>query len=317
MHMAAEYWSDFIINVAMTGAVSDPRKNPNVPTTENEIVAQAVQCRAEGAAIGHFHVRDENGRPSTDPDRFARIFDRLRSHPVSADMILCATTSGRHGQTMDQRSAVLTLPRDFRPDMASLTLSSLNFANGASINDPAAIRKLCELMLTADIKPELEIFDVGMAEFSHVLVQEGLLRPPLYANILLGNIAGARATPCHLAAILASLPDQTVFCLAGIGRSQLQSNILAVAVANGVRVGLEDNLWLDVHRTPATNVDLVKRIAEISRLAQRSLATPTLVRKLLKLNRIARDREQAEESKRGSQEPIKVLFDSPRMRVSR
>ena len=277
------FQSSFIINVALTGAISDPKTNPNVPIVESDIVRQATQCRGEGAAIGHFHVRDEHGMPSTDADQFARIFASLRSNSASKDMILCATTSGRHGQSLEQRSSVLKLPKDYRPEMASLTLSSLNFATSASVNEPATVRKLCELMLRYNVKPELEIFDLGMAEFIHELVREELLRPPFYANIILGNIAGAQATSHHLAALVSSLPDETTFCLGGIGRHQLRANLFAIATANGVRVGLEDNLWLDSKRTPATNKGLVKRIADIARLAQRNLATPAMARRILNL----------------------------------
>jgi 3-keto-5-aminohexanoate cleavage enzyme len=138
-------------------------------------------------------------------------------------------------------------------------------------------------MLRWEIKPELEIFDVGMAHYMNQLLHEKLLQPPLYANILLGNIAGAQATAHHVAAILSSLPDQTFFCFAGIGRYQLQANVLGVAMADGVRVGLEDNLWLDDQRNRATNVGLVKRIADIASLAQRNLATPSSVRNMLNL----------------------------------
>ena len=150
--------SGFVLNAALTGAVADPRKNPNVPVSASAIVEQAIECHKAGAAIAHFHVRDDECKPSTDPERFAEIFARVRDNEATRAMVLCATTSGRHGQTIDQRAAVLQLPLDVRPDMASLTLGSLNFVTGASINDHDTIRRLCERMLQAGVKPEIEVF---------------------------------------------------------------------------------------------------------------------------------------------------------------
>lgn len=272
------YEKSFIINVALTGAVADHVKNPNVPIRVDDIVAQALACRAAGAAIGHFHVRDEAGRPSADPEKFGEIFSRLRANPAADGMLLCASTSGRHGQTLDQRAAVLDLPADLRPDMASLTLGSLNFVTGASVNDHDTVRRLAERMLRAGVKPEFEVFDLGMAVFLSRLVEEGLSEGPCYVNVLLGNLSSASADATHLGVLMSALPPSSIVAVAGIGRFQMQANVLGLAVADGARVGLEDNLWFDRHRTPATNPGLVARLAGIARAAQRPVATPDDIR---------------------------------------
>lgn len=277
------YDNSFIINVALTGAVADHTKNPNVPIHIDDIVAQALACRTAGAAIGHFHVRDDDGRPSADPQKFGEIFRRLRAQPATDGMLLCASTSGRHGQTLDQRAAVLDLPPDLRPDMASLTLGSLNFVTGASVNDHDTVRRLAERMLRAGVKPEFEVFDLGMAVFLARLVEEGLAEGPCYVNALLGNLSSAAADAAHLGVLMSALPVGSIVAIAGIGRYQMQANILGLAVADGARVGLEDNLWLDRHRTPATNPGLVERLAGIARTAQRPLATPDEIRERLGL----------------------------------
>lgn len=273
----------FLINVALTGAVADFRKNAAVPITAETITADATACHAAGAAIGHFHVRDDEGRPVNDAARYAAIFERMRGASETADMILCASTSGRHGQTLDQRSAVLDLPADVRPDMASLTLGSLDFVTGASVNDHETVRRLAERMARAGVKPEFEVFDLGMAVSIRRLVEEGLATPPFYVNVLLGNPSSAQVDALHVGALLAALPPGAIVALAGIGRYQLQANVLALATADGARVGLEDNLWLDRARTPATNPALVERLAGIAAVMQRPLLDAAALRRRLGL----------------------------------
>ncbi len=273
-----------IINLALTGAVADANKNSNVPITHEHIVETAKECVTAGASIGHFHVRDAQGHPVCDAEAFGRIFAELREDEVAKDLILCATTSGRHGQTVAQRCEVLNLPADIRPQMASLTLSSVNFVTGASVNCPDTIRSIAEDMKKNNVKPELEVFDIGMAEFAHVLIAEGLLEPPYYFNILLGNIAGLKTNASHVAAVINSLPEGSIYAFAGIGRYQLHANVLGITHAHGVRTGLEDNLWMDANKTPATNRELVSRIAKISELSQRRVASPGETRAILELD---------------------------------
>ena len=273
--------SPLIINLACTGAVSDPNVNPNVPTTVERIVEDAASCAQLGVSIGHFHVRDENARPTNDPKRYARLFEALRNDPHAASLVMCASTSGRHGQTLEERAAVLNLPKDVRPDMGSLTLSSLNFPESASINHPDTIRKLAECMLARGVKPELEVFDLGMVAFAHRLIAEGLVVAPYYFNVLVGNIAGAQGTFAHLAALLSNLPPQSYVSLGGIGAAQMPAHLMAIANADGVRIGLEDNLWMDAKRTPATNSALVERLVALMALSNRPIASATEVRRLL------------------------------------
>lgn len=277
------YHNTFIINAALTGAVADFRKNANVPIVRDAIVEQAAAAHAAGAAIGHFHVRDDEGRPSTDADRFGAVFAELRQQESTRNMILCATTSGRHGQSLEQRTAVLQLPKDLRPDMASLTLGSLNFVSGASINDHDTVRRLSEKMLECGVKPELEVFDLGMVVFLHRLIEEGLVAPPFYVNILLGNLSSAQVDPLHFGALRSELPAESIVAVAGLGKHQLQATLLGIAAADGVRTGLEDNLWADQQRTPASNHGLVARAAEIATLAQRRITGSVELRDRLAL----------------------------------
>lgn len=164
---------------------------------------------------------------------------------------------------------VLALPSDLRPDMASLTLSSLNFATGASVNKPDEIRALTEKMQKSKVRPELEIFDLGMIAFAHKLIEEGLLAPPYFFNIILGNVAGAQLNLVSVAALLADLPEDSVVSLGGIGKIQRPAHLLALCCADGVRTGLEDNLWMSKNREAAKNEDLVRRIVDLAELSER------------------------------------------------
>jgi uncharacterized protein (DUF849 family) len=273
-----------IINLAPTGAVADHGKNPNVPITDEAIAADVAACAEAGAGIVHLHVRDDEGKASSDPQRFASVITRLRESSATRDLVICASTSGRHGQSPVQRAAVVNLPAAQRPDMGSLTLGSLNFVGGASLNAPDTIRYLASQMQANGVKPELEVFDVGMIEFAKVLIREGLIGPPFYFNIVLGNVAGLRADIDHLSFALQSLPQPSIASVGGIGRTQLHANALGTVAADGVRVGLEDNLWSDWElKTPATNPGLVQRVAGIARAVGREIASPPQIRDMLGL----------------------------------
>jgi uncharacterized protein (DUF849 family) len=260
--------------------VPDKGMTPHVPVAPEEIVADARACIAAGANLVHLHARDEAGKPHYSREIYARQIAGLReSHP---DVTLCVSLSGRNFGEFEQRADPLQLTGDLRPDMGSLTLSSLNFSGQPSINSPAMVRRLAEAMLDKGVKPELEVFDVGMVNYAHYLIAKGALEPPFYFNILLGNVANAQATPAQLAAILSELPNGSIWCLAGIGRQQLRANSLGLLLGDGVRVGIEDNIWYDDARTRlTTNQALVERVVQLAGLLERPIAPPLEVRERL------------------------------------
>ncbi|MBF0305865.1 MAG: 3-keto-5-aminohexanoate cleavage protein [Alphaproteobacteria bacterium] len=274
----------FIINLAPTGMVPTSTMSSHVPLTTNSIVSDILSCSELGVSMAHIHARDENGEPTWRPDVYGDIIARIReSRP---DLILTVSTSGRRFGDLAQRSAVLDLPGDLRPDMASLTLSSLNFSREASLNAPDMIVRLAEAMAEKGIRPELEVFDLGMVNVVHSLIKKGLLSPPYYINVILGNASTAQASLLHIAALVASLPQPAVVAFGGIGRSQTPVAGIAAAMADGVRTGLEDNIWLDRNRsTRATNGDLVKRVIRMAMDQERTIASPAQVRTILGLPR--------------------------------
>lgn len=274
-----------IINLAPTGMIPTRQQSPYVPLTPSEIATDVAQCAALGVSIVHLHARTDDGNASDDPAIFADIISRIRER--SRDIIITTTTSGRVVQDISRRAATLFLANEVQPDMASLTLGSMNFSTEASVNSPATIMRLAELMLKNGIRPELEVFDLGMINFAKILIQKGLIEPPYYFNFILGNPATAQATLLHLATMINDLPPQSFWSLGGIGRFQTKANALGVAMGDGVRVGLEDNLWLDDQRTQlATNAQLVQRVVAQANAQERPIATVKEVRKMLGLRPI-------------------------------
>jgi uncharacterized protein (DUF849 family) len=253
---------------------------PHVPVSPAEIVTDVLDCVQAGANLVHLHARDATGTPHYDREIYARQIAGIRE--AQPDLTICVSLSGRNFGALEQRADPLALRGDLRPDMGSLTLASLNFPQQPSINAPDMVRRLAERMHERGIKPELEVFDVGMVNYANYLIEKGVLTPPHYFNILLGNLASAQATPAQLAAILSALPPDSIWSLAGIGRQQLTANTLGLLWGDGVRVGLEDNIWFDGERRQlATNRALVERIVSLAHSLERRVATAQEVRSRL------------------------------------
>lgn len=271
-----------ILNLAPTGLLPTRAQTPHVPLSAEEVAADCARCCALGASMLHLHARAADGSPSCDRALFGELVAAVRQRVPQA--IIVTTTSGRRAPELEQRAASLTLEGSQKPDMASLTLGSLNFSAEASISAPATVMRLAAIMKERGIRPELEVFDLGMVNFAKLLIDKGLIEPPFYFNILLGNPASAQASLLHLGALVADLPPQSVWSVAGIGRYQALANALGVVVGHGVRTGLEDNLWLDEARSClATNQQLVQRIVDQAAALGRPLASADQVRRRLGL----------------------------------
>ena len=269
----------FIVNVCLSGVVPSKKANPHLPVNAQEIQKDVESCVAQGASIVHIHARNEEGEPTWVTKYYQEILEGIRR--VSRDIVICVSTSGRVYHQLEQRVACLdAVPR---PDMASLTMGSINFATEAVMNEPQAISDLAHAMHRSGIKPEIEIFDIGMARTTSRLMETGLLHPPVYANIILGNVATADVSLLDLAAILQHLPKEVVWCVGGIGKCQLKANTLGILFGKGVRVGLEDNLYLDDAKTPATNAALVERVVHLGRLLGKTPASISETRECLGL----------------------------------
>ena len=265
----------YILNFCPTGMVPTKHMNPHTPVSTSEIIEDVLMASELGASIAHLHARDQKtGEPTGDLNTFAAIIEGIRKY--NKQLILCVSLSGRN--------VSLSLDGEAKPDMGSLTLSSMNFATQASINAPGTINYLAGQMALKGISPEVEIFDSGMSSCLNSLIKKSLMPPTVYANILLGNIFGAQPSFAHMAAITSSLPGNVVSSFTGLGSYQLRSNTLALASGHGIRIGLEDNIWLDHKRTTlASNRSLLERITAIANLQELTPATPRQVREQLGL----------------------------------
>lgn len=271
--------SPLIITIAPTGSVPTKQQNPYLPTTPEEIGKTARLCREAGAAIIHIHARDTSGQPTLDPDIFAEIDAAIRAH--CPDIIIQISTGGRAGTDPQQRTAAV---QRLKPEMASLTTGSINFADRVYENSHATIELLARTMKQVGTKSEFEIFDTGMIETAKRVVQNGWADPPLHFNFVLGLPGGTQpATPKQLLHLVESLPPNSTWTVSGIGRHQLPMGVLGIVLGGHVRVGLEDNLYY-TQGMLASNEMLVKRIVRIATELGREIATPEQARILLGLN---------------------------------
>jgi uncharacterized protein (DUF849 family) len=196
------------------------------------------------------------------------------------ELVICVTTSGRSVTEFEKRSDVLDITGDLKPDMASLTPASMNFAKSASMNAPDMVLKLAQRMRDRDIKPEFEVFDTGMINYAKYLISKEIAKPPFIFNILLGGIATAQANLLELGLMVARLPESSVWLGAGIGSAQLPVNVLSLATGGGIRVGLEDNIYLNSDtKELASNLDLIERIVKLASIMGKSVMAPSIFRK--------------------------------------
>lgn len=273
----------YILNFAPTGMVPTKALNPHTPISVSEIVDDVLMAAEFGASIAHLHARDEaSGKPIVCPDTYGRIIEQIRR--VDREIIICVSLSGRNVPEPELRAAPLYLDGALKPDMGSLTLSSLNFANQASVNAPQTIGYLADTMAHLGISPEIEIFDLGMANFLNTLIRKNRVPEKLYGNVLLGNLFGAQTNFAHIAGVLSGLPPGMHTSFAGLGAFQLPATVLALASGHGIRIGLEDNLWQDADKTTlASNATLLKRITTIASEMGLTPAAATDVRQTLDL----------------------------------
>lgn len=235
-----------------------------VPIRPTEIIEQVFEAAELGANMIHLHARDPiDEKPTYRKEIYAEIISGIRDR--KKDLVLGVSTSGRDFPGFEERSQCLDLNGGLKPDMGSLTLSSLNFNKQASINTPEMIKALARKMLDNGIKPELEAFDLGMINYANYLIHKGLIKPPYYFNLILGNIACAQANLLSLGLMIKELPPGSVWSVGGIGDFQLKMNALGILEGGGVRVGLEDNIFYDAERTRlASNADLIRRVVQIA-----------------------------------------------------
>jgi 3-keto-5-aminohexanoate cleavage enzyme len=277
-------YPELIVNFCPTGMIPTKAMTPHIPISAEEVIEDSCRALERGAAIVHLHAREKDGTPTYRGEIYERMILGIRSH--FEDAIICVSCSGRNFPEFERRSEVLELTGLAKPDLASLTLTSLDFPTGTSQNSPEMVIALAQKMVDRGIKPELECFDFGMINAAKLLIGKGLLgRAPWYFNLLLGSRYSVPATARHLSNMIEDLPPGSVWSAAGIGLFQLPMNTLALAMGGHCRVGLEDNIHLAFDRSElATNGGLMDRLALLAETFGRRLASPARARTMLGLD---------------------------------
>ena len=289
-----------IITCAITGAGDTVGKSPNVPVTPEQIANSALEAASAGATVVHCHVRNpETGKGSRRVDLYREVMERIRAK--NTDVII-NLTAGMGGDVVigngekpldfaDGTDCVGPLERllhieALRPEICTLDCGTLNFGDGQSImvQTPTQLRQQAALIKSYGVKPEMEIFDSGNLWFANQLVKEGLIDgPPLY-QLCLGIPWGAPYNTETMAYQKSQLPDGAVWAAFGIGRNQMQAVAQATVLGGHVRVGLEDNLYLE-KGVFATNGSLVEKAVKLIEILGTKIATPDEGRALLGLNK--------------------------------
>ena len=268
-----------IICVAITGSVPTKKDNPAVPISISEQIESTQECFEIGASIAHCHVRNDDGTPSIDPDKYKRLKEGIKKY--CPGMIIQFSTGGRSGHGFD-RGKMLSL----RPDMASLTVGSNNFPTRVYENPPDLVDWLAEEMIRNSIKPEIEIFDLSHIHQAASLAKQNKLKGNLYIQFVMGV---KNAMPAdfdvfeyYIKTVKRLLP-KALWCGAGIGKNQRILNEWCIKLGGHVRTGLEDNIRIDKETLAPSNASLVKVAKEICEKYNRSVASWKEARKILEL----------------------------------
>lgn len=272
-----------IICVAITGSLPTKANNPAVPITIAEQIESTHQAFEAGATIAHCHVRDADGKPTSDPMRFAQLKEGLEKH--CPGMIIQLSTGGRSGSGRE-RGGMLPLS----PDMASLSVGSNNFPTRVYENSPDLVDWLASEMIAHDVRPEIEAFDLGHIVQATRMAADGRLTSPLYVQFVMGvknSMPADEVIFDFYIETLRRLAPDAQWCAAGIGPAQLTINEWAIAKGGHTRTGLEDNVRLDRHTLAPSNAALVRRAVDLCEKYERPVATWQQARDILGLKKVA------------------------------
>ena len=287
------------ITCAVTGSGNTVDKHPDIPKTPEQIANAAIEAAKAGAAIAHIHVRDpETGMPSRDPKYFAEVVERIRDSDTD---VIINTTAGMGGDMvfgpgetplpLDQAGTDMAGPLErlahveqCLPEICTLDCGTMNFAesNYVMTNTPGMLKVMAKKVQELGVRPELEVFDTGHLVFVKEMVKEGLIDDPVMIQLCMGIPYGAPDDPTTLMSMVHALPDGATFSAFSIGRKELPYVAMAVLAGGNVRVGLEDNLYLE-KGVFASNAQLVERAATILSGMNVNILGPDQVRENLKL----------------------------------
>lgn len=285
-----------IVTCALTGGGDTVGKHPAIPVTPEQIATSALEAAGAGAAIVHIHVRDpKTGKPSTDLALYREVVERIRS--VNSDVIINLTTGagarfvpsdenpgiGGAGSNMLTPAARVRHIQELRPEICSLDIATMNFGEFAFVNTPAHIRAMALAISEAGVLPELEVFDVGHLRLTLHLLEAGAIKPPVFFQICLGIPWGAPATSEMMLFMRGMLPKDCVWTGFGIGPQEFPMVAQSILLGGHVRVGLEDNLYIERGVLAPSNAALVEKAVRIVTALDGVPASPAEARRILGL----------------------------------
>ena len=266
-----------IITVAITGSVPKKENNPAVPITVSEQIESTQEAFEAGATLAHCHVRNDDGSTTSDPEKFARLLEGLRSH--CPGMIVQFSTGGRSGKGAERGSMI-----GLRPDMASLATGSCNFPTRVYENSPDLIDMLAGMMVENGVKPEVEAFDLSMIFAAVAMAKAGRIKGPLHVQFVMGvknAMPVDRPTFEFYVRTLERLAPDATWTGAGIGKDQITLVNWSLELGGHVRTGLEDNIRLDRETLAPSNAALVRQAVELCPKYDRHPASVDEARNLL------------------------------------
>jgi len=270
-----------IVTAAITGSRITRDVAPHIPVTPDEIVQSSIECWDAGAAIVHIHVRDpKTGLGTQNLDLFRQVVEPLRE---KTDLVLCLTTSGIPGRNLPIEERLI--PLELEPELASFDSGSINLGGTVFINTPEFLEAAAKRMKEKGVKPELEIFDVGMIVTCLRMRDQGYLEEPLHFQFVLGTPWGSPATPKSFLHLYEYIPQHSTWSIIGIGKGHLPMSMMGLIMEGHIRVGMEDNIYYQKGVLAASNAQFVERIVRIAQEYGREVATPGEAREILGLRK--------------------------------
>ncbi len=267
-----------ILTVATTGAWPKKENTPYVPITPAEIAEEVYACWKAGASMAHIHVRDDEANASMDYDKFEETVSLIRAKK-DCNIVLNLTTSGGIGLSDEIRMKPFI---NLKPELASYDCGSMNWQNNCVFeNSPAFLEKLGNTMQEVGVKPEIEIFDVGMISNALYYLKKGVLKAPLHFQFVLGAAGGMPATVDNLVYLKNLVPKDCTWSALGIGKGHLPIMYTALALGGNIRVGMEDNILYGKGQLAKSNVEFVERAKRVIEDFGKEVATPDEARQIL------------------------------------
>jgi uncharacterized protein (DUF849 family) len=288
-----------ILSCAVTGNITSIKQHPGLPCTPEQIATACIDAARAGAAIVHIHVRHADGRPSMELAHYREVVERIRASDV--DVVINLTTGpgqrfvpGEDDPKVAAPGTTLMRPEPrvehvvaLRPEMCSLDLNTMYSGSSVVINTPANVRVMANRIRETGTLPELEVFDSGDIHLAHDLIADGTIESPALFQIVLGVKYGASATPATMMYLRSILPEGANWAAFGIGRWEYPMLAQAWLLGGHVRVGLEDNIYIEKNKLAPDNAALVRKAAGIIHELGGKLATAGEAREILRLKKMS------------------------------